>query len=136
MDAADPEAALQAAGLYFAYDSAVCWVTPAQLAVLTEVGRCFASLFASLAMVCDHHIEPWHAHPPGHQMSSDSLLYVHDDLPCVFVSWCHVCQELEAMEATMSLEITGYYITDCLLRARHANDRVSCVRTARGVRTE
>ena len=35
-DAADPQSALEAAGLHFAYDSAVNWVTPAQLAVLTE----------------------------------------------------------------------------------------------------
>ena len=34
--AADPQSALEAAGLHFAYDSAVNWVTPAQLAVLTE----------------------------------------------------------------------------------------------------
>lgn len=79
-DAPEPEVALQAAGLYFAYDAAVCWVTPGQLAVLTE--------------------------------------------------------ELEAMEETMSMEITGYYITDCLLRARHANDRVTYVRTRSGVRVE
>ena len=30
----DPEGALQAAGLYCAYDAAVVWVTPAQLAEL------------------------------------------------------------------------------------------------------
>ena len=35
-DAADPQSALEAAGLHFAYDSAVNWVTPAQLAVLTD----------------------------------------------------------------------------------------------------
>jgi hypothetical protein len=34
-DSADPQAALEAAGLHFAYDSAVNWVTPGQLAVLT-----------------------------------------------------------------------------------------------------
>ena len=33
--ARDPEEALRAAGLYFAYDSAAVWVSPAQLAVLT-----------------------------------------------------------------------------------------------------
>jgi hypothetical protein len=36
IDVADPQSALEAAGLHFAYDSAVNWVTPAQLAVLTE----------------------------------------------------------------------------------------------------
>lgn len=76
----EPEAALQAAGLYFAFDSAVCWVTPGQLAVLTE--------------------------------------------------------ELEAMEASLSYELSAYYIQDCLLRARFANDRVTHTRTARGAEVD
>jgi hypothetical protein len=73
IDASDPQSALEAAGLHFAYDSAVTWVTPAQLAVLTE--------------------------------------------------------ELEAMsmDAT-SIDITSYYVTDCLLRAQQANNRVTYVR--------
>lgn len=49
-----PEEALQAAGVFFAYGSAVVWVTPAQLAELTA--------------------------------------------------------ELEAMEASLAIELTGYYI--------------------------
>jgi len=63
-----PEEALQAAGVFFAYGSAVVWVTPAQLEELTA--------------------------------------------------------ELEAMEASLAIELTGYYIQDCLLRARAANDRM------------
>ncbi len=73
---AEPEAALQRAGLCFSYDAAVCWVTPGQLAVLEE--------------------------------------------------------ELAAMEETLSYELTGYYITDCLLRAKHANDRVTYTGNDRG----
>lgn len=80
VDAPDPEGVLQAAGLFFAYDAAVCWVSPGQLAELIA--------------------------------------------------------ELEAMEQTMSVDITSYYVTDCLLRARHANDRVTYVRTRGGVRVD
>ncbi len=79
-DVKEPEAALQAAGLYFSYDAAVCWVTPRQLAVLTE--------------------------------------------------------ELEAMEQNLSYELTAYYVQDCLLRARFANDRVTYTRTERGVEVD
>lgn len=64
----DPQAALQAAGLFFSYDTAVVWVTPGQLQELTV--------------------------------------------------------ELTAMEASMAVELTAYYVQDCLLRARASNERM------------
>lgn len=79
-DSVDPEEALRCAGVYFATDGAIAWVTPVQLEALEA--------------------------------------------------------ELTAMEATMSYDLTGYYVTDCLLRARFANNRVRYVRTERGVEVE
>lgn len=64
----DPQAALQAAGLFFSYDTAVVWVSPGQLEELTA--------------------------------------------------------ELTSMEASMAVELTAYYLQDCLLRARASNDRM------------
>lgn len=79
-ESVDPEEALRCAGVYFAADGAVAWVTPVQLEALEA--------------------------------------------------------ELTAMETTMSYDLTRYYVTDCLLRARFANNRVRYVRTERGVEVE
>ena len=35
-----------------------------------------------------------------------------------------VVADLDAMEATLSIEVTAWFVTDCLLRAARANNRV------------